>query len=125
MANRTKLSLYKKKKIPTALRNQVWLHHFGEQFRAKCPTSWCTNAVTPFSFEAGHNIPESHGGPTILSNLIPICGSCNKSMGNTYSFVEWSAKYSPVNTEKPQQKTEKEQKQKTNQKKKTSWWLCC
>jgi 5-methylcytosine-specific restriction endonuclease McrA len=121
MANRTKLSLYKKKKIPTALRNQVWLNHFGEQFRAKCPTVWCTNTVTPFSFEAGHNIPESHGGPTILSNLIPICGSCNKSMGNTYSFVEWSAKYSPTKSEK-NQKTDKEQK---TEKRKSSWWLCC
>jgi 5-methylcytosine-specific restriction endonuclease McrA len=116
MVNRTKLSLYKKKKIPTALRNQVWLHHFGEQFHLKCPTAWCTNSITPFSFEAGHNIPESHGGPTILSNLIPICGSCNKSMGNTYSFNEWSTKYSSVKTEK--QKTQ----QKTGKK---SWWLFC
>jgi hypothetical protein len=42
-------------------------------------------------------------------------------MGNTYSFVEWSAKYSPTKSEK-NQKTDKEQK---TEKRKSSWWLCC
>jgi len=107
MAKRTLLSTYKKRKIPTALRNQVWIKQFGEQFRAKCPTSWCTNSITPFSFEAGHNIPECHGGPTILENLIPICAPCNKSMGHTHTFHEWCSKYSsnrPAQTTKPSYK---------------------
>jgi len=87
---------YRKKKIPTALRNQVWIIKFGETFRTKCPTSWCQNTITPFSFEAGHNIPESHGGPTTIENLIPICGNCNKSMGNMYTFQEWSERYTNI-----------------------------
>jgi len=84
---------YRKKKIPTALRNQVWIQQFGEIFRAKCPTTWCTNYITPFCFEAGHNIPESKGGPTVLENLVPICSTCNKSMGNTHTFQEWCTRY--------------------------------
>ena len=84
---------YKKKKIPVALRNQVWISRMGENFSAKCPTSWCKNRITPFTFEAGHNIPESKGGLTVLENLIPICSSCNKSMGNTHTFDTWSLQY--------------------------------
>jgi len=87
---------YRKKKIPTAVRNQLWILKFGETFRVKCPTKWCQNTITPFSFEAGHDIPESHGGPTTLENLIPICGSCNKSMGNMYTFQEWSERYTNI-----------------------------
>lgn len=87
---------YRKKKIPTALRNQLWIVKLGETFRTKCPTTWCQNTITPFSFEAGHNIPESHGGSTTLDNLIPICGSCNKSMGNMYTFEEWCERYTNI-----------------------------
>jgi hypothetical protein len=87
---------YKKQKIPTALRNQVWITRMGEIFVAKCPTTWCTNKITPFTFEAGHDIPESKGGQMTLENLIPICSSCNKSMGNTHTFKEWCAMYTHV-----------------------------
>jgi len=84
---------YRKKKIPNALRNQVWISYMGERFRVKCPTTWCTNTITAFAFEAGHNIPESKGGPTVLENLIPICSQCNKSMGNTHTFDMWCSMY--------------------------------
>jgi hypothetical protein len=100
MANQSKLNTfvlnkrYRKKKIPTALRNQVWITYMGERFRVKCSTIWCTMIITPFSFEAGHNIPESKGGKTVLENLIPICSTCNKSMGNTHTFDTWCSMYS-------------------------------
>lgn len=84
---------YRKKRIPTALRNQVWISYMGERFRVKCPTTWCTNTITPFAFEAGHNIPESKGGPTVVENLIPMCSQCNKSMGNTHTFDTWCSLY--------------------------------
>ena len=71
-----------KKKIPMALREQVWLMYFGDrQFKHKCHVKWCENIITPFIFEVGHNIPESKGGLTDISNLRPICSKCNKSMG--------------------------------------------
>lgn len=80
---------YKKQTIPVALREQVWIARMGRRFEGKCPTTWCTNNITVFDFQSGHNIPESKGGPTDITNLIPICSRCNLSMGDRYSFVEW------------------------------------
>jgi len=80
-----------KKKIPLALREQVWLMYFGDcKFKHKCHVKWCENIITPFIFEVGHNIPESRGGPTDIDNLRPICSKCNKSMGDTYTIDEFS-----------------------------------
>jgi hypothetical protein len=79
--------------IPKSLKNAVWISHCGEVFRHKCIVSWCTNIMTAFDFETGHNIPESKGGLTTLSNLRPICGICNKSMGNRYTIDEYSQRF--------------------------------
>jgi 5-methylcytosine-specific restriction endonuclease McrA len=46
--------------------------------------------MTPFNFEVGHNIPESKGGATDMSNLRPICPKCNRSMGDEYTIDEFS-----------------------------------
>lgn len=78
-----------KKAIPKALKSQVWLRWNGKRFECKCTVSWCKNKITPFSFEAGHNIPESKGGETTVKNLRPICAACNKSMGNLYTIDEF------------------------------------
>lgn len=91
-----------KVKIPGALRQQVWLFYIGEKFNNKCQVVWCKNIITPFTFEVGHNIPESRGGSTDISNLRPICSSCNKSMGNNYTIDEFSnlSPEIPVTTKK-------------------------
>lgn len=49
--------------------------------------------MTPFNFEAGHVIPESKGGKTHIENLLPICSTCNKSMGNRFTIHEFSKKF--------------------------------
>ncbi len=90
-ARRTLLG-YRKQRIPAALRQQVWLQRMGRIFEHKCSTTWCSNIITTFDFECGHNIPESKGGKTDISNLIPICRNCNGSMSNTYTFDEWCSK---------------------------------
>jgi 5-methylcytosine-specific restriction endonuclease McrA len=80
-----------KKKIPTALREQVWIIWCGEKdFKKKCNVKWCENLITPFTFEVGHNIPESKGGKTSIDNLRPLCSKCNKSMGDEYTIDEFS-----------------------------------
>jgi len=81
----------KKQRIPVALRQAVWLHWNGRVFEAKCCVTWCPNVINAFSFEAGHNIPESKGGATTQDNLRPICPVCNKAMGNRYTIDEFSA----------------------------------
>lgn len=84
---------YKKKKIPKALREQVWIAHMGDVFTAKCKINWCQNKINAFDFQCGHNIPESKGGKTNVQNLIPICQRCNVSMGSHYTIDEWNRKF--------------------------------
>lgn len=76
--------------IPKALKQQLWINHFGEVFASKCSVRWCDSRINVFNFECGHNIPHSKGGETKLENLVPICGSCNKSMSNNYTIDEWN-----------------------------------
>jgi len=80
---------YKKKQIPKAVREQVWIRYIGKVYQHKCTISWCTNTIDVFNFQAGHNIPESKGGDISINNLRPICGRCNLSMGNEYTIDEW------------------------------------
>lgn len=84
---------YKKKRIPRALREAVWIHHCGRTFERKCLTHWCKNSINAFDFQTGHDVPESKGGETTIDNLIPLCGRCNLSMGNQYTFKEWSSRF--------------------------------
>ena len=79
-----------KKKIPAALREQVWTNNCGKKFEHKCLVTWCETLINVFAFEVGHNVPESKGGSTDLDNLKPICSKCNKSMGNQYTIDEFS-----------------------------------
>ncbi len=85
----------RKSTIPKSLKNLVWTTHVGDKFNAKCMVKWCDAQINPFTFETGHNIPESKGGLTTVDNLRPICAQCNKSMGNKYSIDEFSAQFSP------------------------------
>jgi len=84
------LKRYRKKKIPAALREQVWLHNAGKVYETKCYVRWCLNKITVNDFQCGHDIPESKGGKTELSNLFPICCRCNSSMSNNYTLKEWN-----------------------------------
>ena len=83
----------KKKVISKKLREEVWLKHFGKTFSSKCPIQWCTREISVFAFEVGHNIPESKGGKTTIDNLIPICGECNRSMGDRFTIDEFSRQF--------------------------------
>jgi len=82
--------------IPLALRQQVWLTYIGRSFETKCLVRWCTNRISAFEFDVGHNIPESKGGTLDMSNLRPICHKCNISMSNTYTIDEWNQLSKPV-----------------------------
>ena len=92
---------YTKQKISAALREQVWIQSRGHVFKAKCAVTWCQNIITVFDFQCGHDIPESKGGPTDITNLYPICGKCNLSMGNHYTFKEWCLLYKGKAQEEP------------------------
>jgi len=85
----------KKTKIPAKLRQQVWIATFGEVFKAKCSTSWCTEIITVHNYHCGHKFAEKKGGPTEIKNLIPLCSICNLSMSNK-SFEEWDKLVKPT-----------------------------
>ena len=87
---------YKKKSIPKALREQVWMKYNNHSLRMKCTVKWCTNIIDVFNFHVGHNIPESKGGTTTIGNLRPICARCNLSMSNNYSIDEWDRLGNPI-----------------------------
>jgi len=92
----------RKDKIPLALRQQVWIQRMGKVFEGKCPVTWCSNTINVFDFESGHNIPESKGGETSVTNLVPICSRCNKGMGNRYTIEEWCTKFASSDKIDPQ-----------------------
>ena len=81
---------HKKESIPRALREQVWITHIGKKYESQCTVVWCKNIISVFDFHVGHNIPESAGGATDITNLRPICSRCNLSMGSRYSIDEWN-----------------------------------
>jgi hypothetical protein len=91
---------YRKKKIPKALAEQVWITNFGHVFEHKCKVVWCRNKITVFDYECGHNIPESKGGKTTIDNLLPICARCNRSMSDAYTIDEWNHRFAPPPTQK-------------------------
>lgn len=68
-------------KISQSLRQQVWTKYANNKLEIKCIC--CNlNTINAFTFESGHIIPRSKGGECNIDNLVPICGLCNKSMGN-------------------------------------------
>jgi hypothetical protein len=73
----------KKRRIPKAVRDKVWNHYVGiEKGISKCLC--CQNQqISQNNFECGHVVAESKGGRETIINLRPVCGLCNKSMGNT------------------------------------------
>lgn len=75
----------KKKHIPKALRAAVWIKAFGDA-AVLCPVCEA-QTITPFNFECGHIVSERDEGPTELGNLMPVCRSCNGSMGTRELFA--------------------------------------
>jgi hypothetical protein len=65
--------------IPHKVRKQVWIKRNGNNMVGKC---FCCNESLEFDeFHAGHIIPIFKGGLNTISNLEPICSTCNQNMG--------------------------------------------
>jgi hypothetical protein len=75
-----------KKKIPSNVREIVWKNYLSDTGQTsneiKCPVSICNKIIDGFNFECGHIMSEKNNGKIALTNLRPICSSCNKSMGS-------------------------------------------
>jgi 5-methylcytosine-specific restriction endonuclease McrA len=89
-------SRYTKKSIPAPLKRDCWNQRIGAGTGVGLCFCCRVQELTPFDFEAGHIQAESCGGPTIIENLVPICGKCNRSMGSR-NMMEFILKYYPSN----------------------------
>lgn len=88
LINKTKAKT-RKKTIPVALKRKVWDYWVGEHIgKTKCPCCKLTD-ITQLNFSCGHIVAESNGGSLFVTNLRPICTSCNSSMGtkNMNEFI--------------------------------------
>jgi hypothetical protein len=101
--NKTKQGLYlgylfvkieselKRKKIPTTVRNKLWMKHYTDKIIGKC--NICNNTEIDFSnFHACHIISIKNGGSDNINNLLPGCSCCNLSMG-IQNLNEFKNKY--------------------------------
>jgi len=73
--------------IPKMIRGEVWKEYNGLSVYGSCYC--CKRTLDVFdTWNAGHVVPYSHGGPNTVTNLRPICQACNQSMGteNLYDF---------------------------------------
>lgn len=71
----------KRRPIDKATRDAVWIKYMGDSPKGIC---YCCR-IRPIhftEFQVGHNKPVSKGGKDNISNLRPICGSCNRGMGD-------------------------------------------
>ena len=82
--------MYKKKSIPLSLKALVWNKYIGEEKGIGLCQCCRKNIIKQISFHCGHIISERNGGSTTLNNLIPLCQTCNLSMGrhNMNDFVK-------------------------------------
>jgi hypothetical protein len=90
--NKTEKKVYKKKKIPKSLKNKAWLNYTNkaEDYCACCRI----NKITMSNYSCGHIEAEVNGGELLIENLIPLCASCNSSMGTRNLFDFMSEYYS-------------------------------
>jgi 5-methylcytosine-specific restriction endonuclease McrA len=105
----------KRKRIPKAVREQVWNKYVGATKRVgKC---YCCRwrPITDSEFEVGHNKAVAKDGKDNINNLRPICRPCNSSMG-TMSIEQYRKKYHAKPKEKVK-RTKSKPKRKVEKKK--------
>ena len=83
----------------------VWEHHCGKVYSHKCHIRLCSTIMKVSDFDIGHIVAYSRNSEDQLSNLLPICYKCNKSMG-TMSIPDYNYSISPPGHSEPQIKDE-------------------
>ena len=77
----------KRTNLTSGIRQSCWINYFGSQFEGKCAVG-CEKKINVFDYECGHIEAVSSGGSNQITNIRPICGGCNKSMGTT-NMIEY------------------------------------
>jgi hypothetical protein len=84
---------YVKRPIKESMRKAVW-KHYNTYDVGKAPCFVCNETIDLMNYQCGHIISEKEGGEAVVKNLLPICGSCNRSMGTQNLFKYTSDNYS-------------------------------
>ncbi|MEK6905954.1 MAG: HNH endonuclease [Nanoarchaeota archaeon] len=94
-----------RKPIGKSLRDQVWLKYMGNKAQGKC---YCCKIRTMHitDFQVGHNKSVAKGGKNHISNLRPICRTCNLGM-RTKSIERYKKEYFSKSTKKKKIRTSK------------------
>jgi 5-methylcytosine-specific restriction endonuclease McrA len=108
----------KRSPCPQAVKEAVWKKYFGSIMVGKCYV--CNSEITFTNFELGHNKPHSKGGEWVVSNLRPLCRTCNRSMGDKMTVEAFKKKYfgAKPKTVTPKTKRAAKPKSSTSKKKK-------
>jgi hypothetical protein len=88
--NKNKIRNRNGHRISAPLRTKIWNTYIGEHVgKSKCPCCKEIN-ITQLNFDCGHIKSVNNDGKTNVNNIIPICGICNKSMGDQHliTFME-------------------------------------
>lgn len=84
----------KKKTIPKNVRIDSWNYWIGKaNGESKCLCCGIRD-IGQNNFECGHIVSEAKGGAATITNLKPICSTCNKSMG-TRNMDDFKAEHYP------------------------------
>ena len=96
----------KKQAIPPALKHEMWTKYYGNLAEGRC---FCCNQTIVChpgrsnTHQAGHVLAEANGGLIELSNLRPVCKTCNTKMGVKH-MAEYAREvgftYAPILQEK-------------------------
>lgn len=100
-SNTVKPTIKKRKAIPKNIHEKVWKKYYKNVNEAKCICcDICT--ISSFNHEVGHIMSVSNGGNNDDNNLVPICSSCNKSMGtmNLKEYMKSTYNRDLINGEK-------------------------
>lgn len=81
-----------KRKLPSVVRNHVWLNVIGEQFNGKCVVCKESIHFLRDSWHCSHIVAKSLGGSDKIDNLTVCCPQCNLSMG-TQNLNEFKESY--------------------------------
>ena len=101
-----------RKSIPKSLKILVWDKNIGkEKGIGECDV--CNSEIDSKNFECGHVKSVKDGGETNIENLLPICSSCNKSMG-TQNLLEFKEKYFKNQNVKKENETKEKKKNETH-----------
>ena len=89
----------RKKAIPKKIKNDSWNKYVGKKVgETKC-LCCRTTQIESKDFVAGHIISEANGGTITVDNIVPICNSCNLSMG-TKNMDDFISEHYPENLSK-------------------------